>query len=41
MPDIFSAVAVREGVVIRTPTQQAVYLLVSTRNEHIRFVTCT
>ena len=37
LPDIFPAVAVRDGVVIRAPTQQAVYLLVNTRNEHVRF----
>ncbi len=37
LPDIFPAVAVRDGVVIRAPTQQAVHLLVNTRNEHIRF----
>lgn len=37
IPDIFPTVAVRDGVVIRTPTQQAVHLLVNTRNEHVRF----
>lgn len=37
LPDIFNTVAVRDGVLIRTPTQQAVYLLVNSRNEHIRF----
>lgn len=37
LPDIFPAVAVRDSVVIRAPTQQAVYLLVNTRNEHVRF----
>ncbi len=37
MPDIFPVVAVRDGVLIRTPTQQAVHLLVNTRNEHVRF----
>ncbi len=37
IPDIFSTVAVRDGVVIRAPTQQAAYLLVNTRNEHVRF----
>jgi hypothetical protein len=37
IPDIFPTVAVRDGVVIRGPTQQAVHLLVNTRNEHIRF----
>ncbi len=37
LPDIFPTVAVRDGVLIRTPTQQAVYLLVNAPNEHIRF----
>ncbi|CAN5263816.1 peptidoglycan DD-metalloendopeptidase family protein [soil metagenome] len=37
MPDIFPTVAVRDGVLVRTPKQQAVFLLVNTRNEHIRF----
>jgi len=37
LPDIFPTVAVRDGVLIRTPTQQAVFLLVNSRNEHIRF----
>jgi hypothetical protein len=37
IPDIFPTVAVRDGVVIRGATQQAVHLLVNTRNEHIRF----
>jgi hypothetical protein len=37
LPDIFNTVAVRDGVLIRTPTQQALYLLVNAPNEHIRF----
>jgi hypothetical protein len=37
LPDIFPTVAVRDATVIRTPTQQAVYLLVNARDEHIRF----
>lgn len=37
MPDIFPTVAARDGVLVRTPRQQAVFLLVNTRNEHIRF----
>jgi hypothetical protein len=37
LPDIYPVVAVRDGVLIRTPTQQAVFLLVNSRNEHIRF----
>lgn len=37
MPDIYPAVAVRDGVVVRAPAQQAMHLLVNTRNEHIRF----
>lgn len=37
MPDIFPAVAVRDGVVVRARSQQAIHLLVNTRNEHIRF----
>lgn len=37
IPDIFPAVAVRDGVVVRAPAQQAMHLLVNTRNEHIRF----
>lgn len=37
LPDIFPTVAVRDGVLIRTPTQQAVYLLVNAPGEHIRF----
>lgn len=37
MPDIFPAVAVRDGVVVRGRSQQAMHLLVNTRNEHIRF----
>ncbi len=37
LPDIFPTVAVRDGVLIRTPSQQAVYLLVNAPGEHIRF----
>lgn len=37
VPDIFPTVAVRDGVLVRTPKQQAVFLLVNARNEHIRF----
>ncbi len=37
LPDIFPTVAVRDGVLIRSPTQQAVYLLVNAPGEHIRF----
>jgi hypothetical protein len=37
IPDLFPVVAVREGVLIRTLKQQAAFLLVNTRNEHIRF----
>ena len=37
MPDIFPLVAVRDGVLLRAPGDQAVYLLVNDDNEHIRF----
>lgn len=37
IPDTFATVAVRDGVLIRSPKQQAAFLLVNTRNEHIRF----
>lgn len=37
LPDIFATVAVRDGVLIRARGEQAVYLLVNSRNEHIRF----
>jgi hypothetical protein len=37
VPDRYGAVAVRDGVVIRTPKQQAMLLLVNSRTEHIRF----
>jgi Peptidase family M23 len=37
MPNIFGIVAVRDGVLIRAPGEQAVYLLVNDDNEHIRF----
>lgn len=36
-PDIFPTVAVRDGVIMRAPGQQALHLLINTRNEHIRF----
>jgi hypothetical protein len=37
IPDRHAVVAVRDGVVIRSPKQQAATLLVNTRNEHLRF----
>jgi len=37
VPNRYAVVAVRDGVIIRSPKQQAVTLLVNTRNEHIRF----
>jgi hypothetical protein len=37
LPDIFATVAVRDGVLIRARGEQTVYLLVNSRNEHIRF----
>lgn len=37
IPDIHPVVAVRDAVVVRSPTQQSVYLLVNGRNEHVRF----
>jgi hypothetical protein len=37
LPEKFAAVAVRDAVVVRGAKQQAVHLLVNTRNEHIRF----
>lgn len=37
VPDRYAAVAVRDGVVIRTPKQQAMLLLVNSRTEHVRF----
>lgn len=37
IPDRFGVVAVRDGVVIRTPKQQAMFLQVNSRTEHIRF----
>jgi hypothetical protein len=37
IPDLFPVVAVRDGVVVRTEKQQAAFVLVNTRNEHIRF----
>jgi murein DD-endopeptidase MepM/ murein hydrolase activator NlpD len=37
IPNRYAVVAVRDGVIIRSPKQQAVTLLVNTRNEHVRF----
>lgn len=37
VPNLFAAVAVRDSVVIRTPKQQALMLLVNSRTEHVRF----
>ena len=37
VPDRYGAVAVRDGVVVRTPKQQAMLLLVNSRTEHVRF----
>jgi hypothetical protein len=37
MPNRYAVVAVRDGVIIRSPKQQSVTLLVNTRNEHVRF----
>lgn len=37
IPDLFATVAVRDGVLVRTAKQQAAFLLVNARNEHIRF----
>jgi hypothetical protein len=37
VPDRHGTVAVRDAVVIRTPKQQAMLLLVNTRTEHVRF----
>jgi hypothetical protein len=37
VPDRHGAVAVRDGVVVRTPKQQAMLLLVNSRTEHVRF----
>jgi murein DD-endopeptidase MepM/ murein hydrolase activator NlpD len=37
LPDIFATVAVRDGVLIRARGEQTVYLLINSRNEHIRF----
>lgn len=37
VPDRYGAVAVRDGIVIRTPKQQGVLLLVNSRTEHVRF----
>lgn len=35
--NLYGTVAVRDGVVVRTPKQQALLLLVNSRTEHIRF----
>jgi len=35
--DLFATVAVRDGVIVRSPKQQAAFLLVNARNEHVRF----
>jgi hypothetical protein len=37
VPDRYGAVAVRDAVVVRTPKQQAMLLLVNSRTEHVRF----
>jgi hypothetical protein len=37
IPNLHGAVAVRDSVVIRTPRQQALMLLVNSRTEHVRF----
>jgi murein DD-endopeptidase MepM/ murein hydrolase activator NlpD len=37
IPNRYAVVAVRDGVIIRSPKQQSVTLLVNTRNEHARF----
>lgn len=37
VPDRYGAVAVRDGVVIRAPKQQAMLVLVNSRTEHVRF----
>jgi murein DD-endopeptidase MepM/ murein hydrolase activator NlpD len=37
IPNRYSVVAVRDGVIIRSSKQQAVTLLINTRNEHMRF----
>jgi hypothetical protein len=37
IPDRYGAVAVRDGVVVRTPKQQAMVVLVNSRTEHVRF----
>lgn len=37
MPDLFPTVAVRDGVLIRAPGQHALYLLLNSYNEHVRF----
>jgi hypothetical protein len=36
-PNRFAAVAVRDGLLLRSPKQQAATLVVNTRNEHMRF----
>ena len=37
IPDLFPTVAVRDGVLVRGKTNQAAFVLVNERNEHIRF----
>ncbi|WP_438277616.1 M23 family peptidase [Nitrobacter sp.] len=37
IPNRYAVVAVRDGVIIRSPKHQSVTLLVNTRNEHLRF----
>ncbi|HEU4806583.1 MAG TPA: M23 family peptidase [Nitrobacter sp.] len=37
LPNRYAVVAVRDGIIIRSPKQQAATLLVNTRNEHLRF----
>jgi hypothetical protein len=37
VPNLYGAVAVRDSVVMRTPKQQALVLLVNGRTEHVRF----
>ncbi|GAB1715999.1 MAG: peptidase M23B [Nitrobacter sp.] len=37
IPNRHAVVAVRDGVIIRSPRQQGLTLLVNTRNEHVRF----
>lgn len=37
VPNLFGTVAVRDSIVVRSPQQQALLLLVNTRTEHVRF----